>query len=120
MARLKPKPSFPTTPMLIFFILGGPFCLAIGIYGIFVVHDAWETGRTYTFGIILNDTAMVSRNDDPIEYWAMVIFMSLTGIVCIPLSIFVPINGTIDYIKKLARQKREKETGRISDSNDHH
>ena len=109
MGRLKPKPSFPTTPMLIFLIYSGLVCLAIGIYGIFVVRDALDSGRTYTFGIILNDTAMVSRSDNPIKYWAMVSFMSLTVIACIPLGIFGTINIIIAYIKKLARQKKERE-----------
>ena len=108
MRRPKFNPDYPTTPILIFLIFVGLFNLAIGIYGIFIVRDALDSGRIFTFGIILNDTTMVSRSDDPIEYWAMVSFMSLTVIGCIPIGIFVPINVTIDYIKKLARQKKEK------------
>jgi len=105
----KPKfnPDYPTVPILIFGVIMGLGAVAMGIYAVSIVREALATGRTYSVGIILDDTTMIYRSDSPQEYWAMIGFYIIGVVAMIPLGIFVPINVTKDYIKKLSRQKKE-------------
>ena len=106
----KPKfnPDYPTVPVVVFGVILGLFGLAIGINGISITREALATGRTYSVGVILNDTSMIYRSSSPVAYWAMIGLYSFS-LVGIPLGIFVPISVVINYIKKLARQKKERE-----------
>jgi hypothetical protein len=102
--------NYPTVPVVVFGVILGLFGLAIGICGISSVHGALAAGRIYSVGIILNDTTMIYRSSSPVAYWAMISFLLVTIVVVIPLGIFVPISVVINYIKKLARQKKSNTT----------
>jgi len=99
--------EYPTTPVLILIVISSFIILGICINGIFIVRDALATGQTYFFGIIINNTTMVSKSNIPGAYWAVVGFCMVTIVWGIPLAIFNLIGVIINYIKKLARQKRE-------------
>jgi hypothetical protein len=107
---MKPKlnPNFPTTRVLIFAICLGLFALAIGVSSISTVREALATGRIYSVGIIFDDKRMVCKNNSPTEYWTMVGLIMICCVGGIGFGIGVPIANIRAYIKKLARQKRER------------
>jgi hypothetical protein len=110
---MKPNvnPNFPTTGILIFAIGVGLFLLlAVGVPGLFIIREGLITGRVYSVGVIFNFTEKVSRNSSPAAYWEMMGLYSIGCVAGIGLGIFVPIATIRAYVKKLARQKKERDS----------
>ena len=82
--------------------------MAVGINGISIVREALATGSVYTFGIILDNTTMIYRDSSPEGYWLMIGIYMIAVVGGIGLGIFNLIGVIIAYIKKLARQRKER------------
>jgi hypothetical protein len=82
----------------------------IGIGSIFVVRDGLTTGQASTAAVIYSAGSKVYRSSSPVEYWIMMGIASIACVGGIVGSIFMSIGVVVDYIKKLARQKKNEPT----------
>jgi hypothetical protein len=107
---MKPKlnPDFPTTPILIMLLCSALILLAIGVPGIFYIRDWLATGRVYSMAALFGDGEMISRSSAPEAYWTMMGFLICSCAGSLGLGILAPIFNIRAYMKKLARQKKER------------
>jgi hypothetical protein len=107
---MKPKlnPDFPTTPILIMLLCSALIALAVGISGAQVLYEGLKTGGVYRMTVVFGDSNMVYRSSSPVGYWTMMGIYSIGCVGGTGLGILMPIYNIRAYIKKLARQKREK------------
>jgi hypothetical protein len=108
MEKPKYNPDFPTLPIMIFVLCSALLAIMVGIWDIPIVHEGLATGKICSVGIIINDTTMYYRDADPMAYWTMMGLFIFSGIGGFVLGTLGPILLIRAYIKKLARQKREK------------
>ena len=108
MKKPKLNPNYPTVPVVIFGVITGLFLLSFGICNIPHVSEALATGRAYSLGIIFDNTTMIYRSNSPGAYWVMIGLYILGTAAGVGSGIWMLISMIIDYIKKLARQKKAR------------
>jgi hypothetical protein len=109
---MKPKlnPNYPSTGVLILVICSSLVLLAIGVPGIFLIREALATGRVYSMAVVFGDGEMIYRSSAPEAYWIMMGLYIPSCVGSLGFGTCVPISTIRAYIKKLARQKRERDS----------
>jgi len=107
---MKPKlsPNYPSTGVLVFIICSGLFLFVVGVSNVTTVREGLSTGQVYSAGVVIGFDEKVHRDASPIEYWTLMGIYSLACVGSIGLGICVPFANIRAYIRKLARQKRER------------
>ena len=103
------NPSFPTIPVLIVVIISGAAAFALGVFNIPAIYEGLRTGHMYSFGVIFDNKHLIDRNSSPMAYWVMAGFHVLGVLFSIGLGVMAPMMIIVAYVKRLVREKKERE-----------
>ena len=109
--RPKLNPNYPSKGVLLFIICSGLVLLAVGFSNVSTVREGLATGRVYSVAVVFGVSEMIEKSKSPAAYWIM---MGIYGTACVGgicLGICVPVANIRTYIRKLARQRRERADG---------